>query len=51
MLFRSPAEYRGIGVRIEDDLLVTKDGFKNLSAALPSHPDDVEAWVAKLFRV
>ena len=46
-----PAEYRGIGVRIEDDLLVTKDGFKNLSAALPSHPDDVEAWVAKLFRV
>ena len=46
-----PAEYRGIGVRIEDDLLVTKDGFKNLSAALPSHPDDVEAWVAKLFKI
>jgi len=43
-----PAEYRGIGVRIEDDILVTKDGAKNLSAALPSHPDEIEKWVAAL---
>ena len=44
-----PEEYRGIGVRIEDDILVTKDGSINLSAGLPSHPDEVEAWVAKLW--
>lgn len=43
-----PAEYRGIGVRIEDDVLMTADGAVNLSAALPRTPDDVEAWMASL---
>lgn len=43
-----PAEFRGIGVRIEDDVLVTKDGCKNLSSAMPRHPDEVEAWMASL---
>ena len=33
-----PEEYRGIGVRIEDDILVTEDGNRNLSAALPRGP-------------
>ncbi len=40
-----PAEFRGIGVRIEDDILVTADGAENLSAAIPRTADDVEAWV------
>jgi len=45
-----PAEYRGIGVRIEDDILVTATGSKVLSQSLPSHPDEVEVWVANLLR-
>ncbi|MFE2744139.1 aminopeptidase P family protein [Streptomyces scopuliridis] len=43
-----PEEYRGIGVRIEDDILVTEDGNRNLSAALPRRADEVEAWMAAL---
>ncbi|MGW7572864.1 aminopeptidase P family protein [Streptomyces sp. NPDC054765] len=43
-----PEEYRGIGVRIEDDILVTDDGNRNLSAGLPRRSDEVEAWMAGL---
>lgn len=43
-----PEELRGIGIRIEDDLVVTADGSANLSAALPRDPDEVEAWMDRL---
>ncbi|MGV9242223.1 aminopeptidase P family protein [Streptomyces sp. NPDC003710] len=43
-----PEEYRGIGVRIEDDILVTQDGNRNLSEGLPRRSDEVEAWMASL---
>jgi len=45
-----PEEYRGIGIRIEDDILVTESGAKILSNALPRHPDEVEAYMAKLLK-
>ncbi len=43
-------EFRGIGIRIEDDLLVTESGYKILSDSLPRHPDEIEVWMANLLR-
>lgn len=43
-----PEELRGIGIRIEDDVVVTADGHRNLSAALPRDPDEIEAWMDRL---
>jgi Xaa-Pro aminopeptidase len=42
----APAELRGIGVRIEDDVLVTAEGAVNLSDGLPRHAAEVESWLA-----
>ncbi|OHV44113.1 Xaa-Pro aminopeptidase [Parafrankia colletiae] len=41
-----PPELRGIGVRIEDDILVTSDGSRNMSAGLVRSADEVERWMA-----
>ncbi|MEV6601129.1 aminopeptidase P family protein [Actinoplanes sp. NPDC051346] len=41
-----PEELRGVGVRIEDDVLVTADGCRNLSDGLPRSSTEVEAWLA-----
>ncbi|GAC1523397.1 MAG: aminopeptidase P family protein [Vulcanimicrobiaceae bacterium] len=43
-----PERYRGIGVRIEDDIVITPTGHRNLTAHFPRAPDDVEAWVRTL---
>ena len=41
-----PEHLRGIGIRIEDNILVTDTGAELLSAAIPRTADDVEAWMA-----
>ena len=42
-----PPEYRGIGIRIEDDVLMTENGPEWISAGIPKQIDDVEAWMAE----
>lgn len=43
----APVKYRGIGIRIEDDVLVTKEGNRNLTSAVPKNADEIEALMAK----
>lgn len=42
----APSKYRGIGIRIEDDVLVTKDGNRNLTSKVPKDPEAIEALMA-----
>ena len=46
----APAKYRGIGIRIEDDVLVTKDGNRNLTSKVPKDPLEIEALMQKTSR-
>ena len=43
-----PPEFRGISVRIEDDIQVTDRGPVNLSASLPRDPDELTAWMREV---
>jgi Xaa-Pro aminopeptidase len=45
-----PTRYRGIGVRIEDDVLVTARGHRILSDMLPTDPDEVEQWMRRIWK-
>ena len=38
----APVKYRGIGIRIEDDVLVTEEGNRNLTTKVPKHPEQIE---------
>jgi Xaa-Pro aminopeptidase len=42
----APDAYKGIGIRIEDDVIITNDGVLNLTRAIPKTVADIEAWTA-----
>lgn len=42
-----PAQYKGIGVRIEDNIVITEYGNKNLTCAVPKEIDDIERLMAE----
>ncbi len=41
-----PPQYRGIGIRVEDDILITETGNENLTASVVKRPDEIEALMA-----
>ena len=42
---KADPRFRGIGIRIEDDIAITESGHENLTAAIPKAPDELEALV------
>jgi Xaa-Pro aminopeptidase len=46
-----PREFRGIGVRIEDDILVTAEGHDNLTAGTPKTVEEIERTCAEAPRL
>jgi Xaa-Pro aminopeptidase len=47
VMHRVPSAFAGIGVRIEDDILVTDDGHENLTRMVPVEPGKVESLCAE----
>jgi len=43
-------EYRGIGIRIEDDVVVTADGYLNLSENIPRHPEPLYSALTRILK-
>lgn len=41
------AKWRGMGIRIEDDILVTETGCENLSVKVPRTVEDIELLMAR----
>jgi Xaa-Pro aminopeptidase len=42
----APPELRGLGIRIEDDVLVTREGREVLTAGVPKDPEEIESLMA-----
>mgnify|MGYP001811658795 FL=1 len=49
--FEVPTQFLGIGVRIEDDILVTETGHENMTAHVPTEPAEIEALCAQESRL
>lgn len=43
-----PAEYKGVGIRIEDNLLITEYGNKNLTSGVPKEIEEIEALMGQV---
>jgi Xaa-Pro aminopeptidase len=42
----APPKYRGIGIRVEDDVMVTADGHRNLTSKVPKEVEEIEELMA-----